>query len=86
MVTHVVLVFIKNKLFVFKLVFLDLPAPWEAIPHAKLALRRRRTGRICCFSPCIEQVHKTCISLHGYGFTGMVIQNLNDPHYKLKCK
>ncbi|VDM29038.1 unnamed protein product [Toxocara canis] len=37
-------------------VFLDLPAPWTAISHAKRALSRTRGGRIVSFSPCVEQV------------------------------
>ncbi|KAF9465270.1 tRNA methyltransferase complex GCD14 subunit-domain-containing protein [Collybia nuda] len=50
-------------------VFLDLPAPWEAIEHAKQALRKDRTTRICCFSPCMEQVLRTVSSLNDSGFT-----------------
>lgn len=40
-------------------VFLDLPAPWEALPHAAIALRSDVACRICCFSPCVEQVLRT---------------------------
>ena len=70
------------------LVFLDLPAPWDAIEHAKKALRVRMlfhpsgsflnwifiqkdvTTRICCFSPCMEQVLRTVNALNEAGFTG----------------
>ena len=37
-------------------VFLDLPAPWNAIDNAKRALSKARGGRLVSFSPCIEQV------------------------------
>ncbi|KAG6919263.1 hypothetical protein DXG01_008059 [Tephrocybe rancida] len=50
-------------------VFLDLPAPWEAVEHAKQALRKDRTTRICCFSPCMEQVLRTVNALNDAGFT-----------------
>lgn len=49
-------------------VFLDLPAPWEALEHAKTALRKDKATRICCFSPCAEQVQKTCDTLRSTGF------------------
>ncbi|KAL2099365.1 hypothetical protein ACEWY4_005845 [Coilia grayii] len=49
-------------------VFLDIPSPWEAIHHAKSAIRRQG-GRLCSFSPCIEQVQRTCEILVSAGFT-----------------
>ncbi|KAJ1982187.1 tRNA (adenine-N(1)-)-methyltransferase catalytic subunit trm61 [Dimargaris xerosporica] len=50
-------------------VFLDLPAPWDAIASAKEAFARREVGRLCSFSPCIEQVQRTCQALADHGFT-----------------
>ncbi|KAG6885650.1 hypothetical protein C0993_011784 [Termitomyces sp. T159_Od127] len=54
-------------------VFLDLPAPWEAVEHAKQALRKDRMTRICCFSPCMEQVLRTVNALNDAGFTDITM-------------
>ncbi|KAK7082309.1 tRNA (adenine(58)-N(1))-methyltransferase catalytic subunit trmt61a [Halocaridina rubra] len=47
-------------------VFLDLPKPWEALPHAVISIKAEG-GRICSFSPCIEQVCRTCETMAALG-------------------
>ncbi|KAJ7728838.1 tRNA methyltransferase complex subunit Cpd1 [Mycena maculata] len=62
-------------------VFLDLPAPWDAVEHAKQALRKDRTTRICCFSPCMEQVLRTVSALNDAGFSDITMyETLLRPH------
>merc|ERR1712039_990011 len=46
-------------------VFLDLPAPWLAIPHLDRCVVEG--GRIVSFSPCIEQVAKAAAELRRGG-------------------
>jgi tRNA (adenine57-N1/adenine58-N1)-methyltransferase catalytic subunit len=48
------------------LVFLDLPCPWQAIDHATKALKQG--GHFASYSPCIEQVQKTCDALREAGY------------------
>ncbi|XP_078000770.1 tRNA (adenine(58)-N(1))-methyltransferase catalytic subunit TRMT61A-like [Glandiceps talaboti] len=48
-------------------VFLDLPCPYDVIETAKQALKAPG-GRLCSFSPCIEQVQKTCDKMRSCGF------------------
>ncbi|KAG2147008.1 tRNA methyltransferase complex subunit Cpd1 [Suillus cothurnatus] len=62
-------------------VFLDLPAPWDAIEHAKKALKKTSPTRICCFSPCMEQVLRTVSALNDFGFTDITMfETLLRPH------
>ena len=56
---------LKNKV---DAVFLDLPHPWDAIPHARSVLKKSTLGRLCSFSPCVEQVQKAIEKMREVGF------------------
>ena len=47
-------------------IFLDLPEPWLAIPHAAFAMKPNR--RICSYSPCIEQAQRCIAAMNEFGF------------------
>jgi len=47
-------------------VFLDLPSPWLAISNARKILKQN--GKICTFSPSIEQVTKNTSAMRSGGF------------------
>lgn len=63
-------------------VFLDLPAPWKALPHLSRSrpanapadqpwvspLRADRPVHLCTFSPCIEQVTRTVDAMRRLGW------------------
>ncbi|RVE53392.1 hypothetical protein evm_001962 [Chilo suppressalis] len=63
-------------------VFLDLPSPWAGIPHAVAALKDEG-GRFCSFSPCIEQVQRTCIALEEHGFQDLVTMEVLQSELKV---
>ncbi|EHP87575.1 tRNA (adenine-N1)-methyltransferase [Methanotorris formicicus] len=48
-------------------IVLDMPDPWNVVPHAKKALNKAR-GRIATYVPYIEQAKKTVEALKEHGF------------------
>ena len=63
-------------------VFLDLPAPWDAIPQATKVMKP--CARICCFSPCIEQVSRTIDALKEHSFKDISLFTCNLQEMEVK--
>lgn len=66
-------------------VFLDLPHPWSAIPHT-LRCFEDVGGRICSFSPCIEQVQKSCEKLSELGFQEIHTMEVIQTQYSVQTR
>ena len=69
-------------------VFLDLPAPWLALRHlsrcAPSALDPLAETRICTFSPCIEQVTRTCAAMRAQGWVDIATVELAHQHVEVR--
>jgi tRNA (adenine57-N1/adenine58-N1)-methyltransferase catalytic subunit len=63
-------------------VFLDLPGPWEVVPAAFRALKE--AGVLCSFSPCIEQVQRTCDRMQTEGFHTIRSMEVRFTNYESK--
>lgn len=63
-------------------VFLDLPAPWEAITHLDKVMHKGKRVGICCFSPCIEQVVKTVEALEENGWIEIELTEIQGRLYE----
>lgn len=61
-------------------VFLDLPQPWLVIPSVAKSLRA--DSPVCSFSPCMEQVQRTCEALTTTEFRGTRIYTTVHAHFE----
>ena len=48
-------------------IVLDMPDPWNVVPHAKKALNKAK-GRIAIYVPYVEQAKKGVEALKEHGF------------------
>ena len=64
-------------------VFLDLPGPWEVIAAAARSLKE--AGTFCGFSPCIEQVQRTCNALRDAGFHSVQCMEIRHTNFESKA-
>ncbi|KTW29814.1 hypothetical protein T552_01019 [Pneumocystis carinii B80] len=69
--------YVKDYEVIAHAVFIDLPAPWKVICKMIPHFSKERQTRICCLSPCIEQVQKTLKHLQKYGFYDIELSEVN---------
>ncbi|KAK3986301.1 tRNA methyltransferase complex GCD14 subunit-domain-containing protein [Cladorrhinum sp. PSN332] len=75
-------------------IFLDLPAPWEALPHLSRRnpkdpsdrtwvspLNPKKSAHLCTFSPCIEQVTKTVSAMRRLGWVDIDMVEIANRKY-----
>jgi tRNA (adenine57-N1/adenine58-N1)-methyltransferase len=80
-------------------VFLDLPAPWLALPHLSRSAPKARTNsseafvsplsptapvHICTFSPCIEQVQRTVSVMRNLGWVDIEMVELSQKRFEIR--
>ncbi|CCH61055.1 hypothetical protein TBLA_0D05630 [Henningerozyma blattae CBS 6284] len=63
-------------------IFLDLPAPWEALPHLDTVISKDESVGLCCFSPCIEQVDKTIEAMEKNGWINIQMVEIQSKQYE----
>ncbi|CAI7871917.1 unnamed protein product [Closterium sp. NIES-53] len=62
--------------------FLDLPSPWLALPSAAACLLPG--GRLCSFSPCMEQVQRCSHAMRAHGLTDIRTVELLSRSYEVR--
>ena len=70
-------------------IFLDLPAPWEALPHLTRTnnpspLEPHSTIHICTFSPCIEQAQKTVSHLRRHNWLDIEVVEVSNHRIEIR--
>ena len=80
-------------------IFLDLPAPWQALPHLTRQrlpilsdapasipspLDAERSVHLCTFSPCIEQAQRTVSALRRHGWVDIEMVEMHQKRIEVR--
>lgn len=76
--------FQKNGHINADVVFLDLPSPWTAVTKLDSVVSKTTPVRVCCFSPCIEQVQKTVEALIEWGWIDIEMVEVNGRRWEAR--